>query len=314
MIDKGSFGTVFAARVEGSTDGRIVAIKKVLQDPRYKNRELQIMKMLSHRHVCCMENHFLSSTKKDGREEIYLNLVLEFMPTTLYAELRRLKKQGKAMPFMETRSYSFQLCAGLNYVHSSGVCHRDIKPQNVLIDPHKRELKVCDFGSAKMLTPGQPNIAYICSRYYRAPELIFGAEEYTTAIDMWSAGCVMAECVLASPLFAGNTMIQQLSEIMKVLGNPSKEEILKMNPAYNNFKVPRVTRLPWKKVFRPEKRGAHVMELVSFVQTFLQYIPTKRPTAAQGMKHPFFSALLKAGAKYEDGTVVQKFTLSSTQS
>lgn len=183
VIDKGSFGVVFEARVDGSPDGRIVAIKKVLQDPRYKNRELQIMKMLNNSYVCCMENHFLSSGKK--KDQVYLNLVLQFMPTTLYAEIRRLKKAGQALDFMDVRSYCFQLCAGLNYVHTTGICHRDIKPQNILIDPVKRTLKVCDFGSAKMLEPGQPNIAYICSRYYRAPELIFGAEEYTTAIDMW---------------------------------------------------------------------------------------------------------------------------------
>lgn len=64
------------------------------------------------------------------------------------------------------------------------------------VNPHTLQLKVCDFGSAKMLVPGEPNIAYICSRYYRAPELIFGATEYTSAIDMWSTGCVMAELLL----------------------------------------------------------------------------------------------------------------------
>jgi serine/threonine protein kinase len=123
------------------------------------------------------------------------------MPTTLYAEIRRLKKVGKMLDFMDTRSYSLQLCAGLNYIHTAGICHRDIKPQNVLIDPAQRTLKVCDFGSAKILEPGQPNIAYICSRYYRAPELIFGAEEYTTAIDVWcvedrggGGGCGGSRC------------------------------------------------------------------------------------------------------------------------
>eukprot|EP00750_Incisomonas_marina_P008053 INCI15193.1.p1 GENE.INCI15193.1~~INCI15193.1.p1 ORF type:complete len:336 (+),score=59.04 INCI15193.1:151-1158(+) len=310
VIDKGSFGVVFEARVDGSPDGRIVAIKKVLQDPRYKNRELQIMKMLNNSYVCCMENHFLSSGKK--KDQVYLNLVLQFMPTTLYTEIRRLKKAGQTLDFMDIRSYCFQLCAGLNYVHTTGICHRDIKPQNILIDPVKRTLKVCDFGSAKMLEPGQPNIAYICSRYYRAPELIFGAEEYTTAVDMWSAGCVVAECVLASPLFAGKSMIAQLGEIMKVLGTPTKQEILAMNPKYDGFKLPQVPRLDWNKVFRPDKRGRHVLELVTFVQTFIQYVPTKRPTAAQELKHPFFAPLLKAGAKYSNGQPVQKFGGSSS--
>lgn len=306
VIDKGSFGTVFEAIVEDSADGRIVAIKKVLQDPRYKNRELKIMKMLNNNYVCCMENHFLSTGKQ--KNSVYLNLVLQYMPTTLYLEIRRLKKAGKLLDFMDTRSYALQLCAGLNYIHTLGICHRDIKPQNVLIDPVKRSLKVCDFGSAKMLEPGQPNIAYICSRYYRAPELVFGAEEYTTAIDIWSAGCVVAECVLATPIFAGSSMIEQLGEIIRVLGTPTQEEILLMNPNYDGFKLPRKTRVDWKKVFRPDKRGQKVLELVAFVQGFLQYVPTKRPTAKQAMQHAFFAPLKKAGAKYSNGQPVQDFS------
>jgi glycogen synthase kinase 3 beta len=69
-----------------------------------------------------------------------------------------------------------------------GICHRDIKPQNILVDPNTLVLKICDFGSAKRLVKGEPNVAYICSRYYRAPELIFGATDYSTAIDVWSIG------------------------------------------------------------------------------------------------------------------------------
>jgi serine/threonine protein kinase len=90
-----------------------------------------------------------------------------------------------------------QICRSLAHIHSgTGVCHRDIKPQNLLVNPHTHQLKLCDFGSAKVLVKGEPNISYICSRYYRAPELIFGATEYTTAIDIWSMGCVMAELLL----------------------------------------------------------------------------------------------------------------------
>jgi serine/threonine protein kinase len=77
------------------------------------------------------------------------------------------------------------------------VCHRDIKPQNLLLDPNSHVVKLCDFGSAKMLVPGENNIAYICSRYYRAPELILGCTDYTTAIDTWSYGCVFAELLLS---------------------------------------------------------------------------------------------------------------------
>ncbi|KAE8815302.1 shaggy-related protein kinase kappa-like [Hordeum vulgare] len=83
------------------------------------------------------------------------------------------------------------------------------------VNPHMHELKICDFGSAKVLVKGEPNISYICSRYYRAPELIFGATEYTTAIDLWSTGCVMAELLLGQPIFPGESGVDQLVEIIK---------------------------------------------------------------------------------------------------
>ncbi|XP_022684228.1 glycogen synthase kinase-3 homolog MsK-3-like, partial [Setaria italica] len=114
--------------------------------------------------------------------------------------------------------YMYQICRALAYIHNCiGVCHRDIKPQNLLVNPHTHQLKLCDFGSAKVLVKGEPNISYICSRYYRAPELIFGATEYTTAIDVWSAGCVLAELLLGQPLFPGDSGVDQLVEIIKVI-------------------------------------------------------------------------------------------------
>lgn len=89
--------------------------------------------------------------------------------------------------------YSYQLLRALSYIHALGICHRDIKPQNLLVDPDTHELKVCDFGSSKKFTSGEVNVSYICSRYYRAPELILGSTTYTQAIDIWSVGCVIAE-------------------------------------------------------------------------------------------------------------------------
>ncbi|GMI33178.1 hypothetical protein TeGR_g2962, partial [Tetraparma gracilis] len=86
-------------------------------------------------------------------------------------------------------------------------------------------LKLCDFGSAKALVKGEPNVSYICSRYYRAPELIFGSTDYTTAIDVWSQGCVGAELLLGQPLFPGDSGVDQLVEIIKVLGTPTREEV-----------------------------------------------------------------------------------------
>jgi len=101
-------------------------------------------------------------------------------------------------------------------------------------------LKLCDFGSAKALVKGEPNVAYICSRYYRAPELIFGSTSYTCNVDIWSMGCVIAEMLLGEPLFPGENGVDQLVEIMKVLGTPTREHINAMNPTHSDFRFPQV--------------------------------------------------------------------------
>lgn len=93
-------------------------------------------------------------------------------------------------PWCPPQLYMYQLFRSLAYIHSLGVCHRDIKPQNLLLDPETGVLKLCDFGSAKHLVRGEPNVSYICSRYYRAPELIFGATDYTTNIGEWRGASV----------------------------------------------------------------------------------------------------------------------------
>ena len=92
------------------------------------------------------------------------------------------------VPILLVKLYTYQMFRSLAYIHAKGICHRDIKPQNLLVDPSPHILKLCDFGSAKKLVKGEPNVSYICSRYYRAPELIFGATDYTPSIDIWSTG------------------------------------------------------------------------------------------------------------------------------
>jgi len=90
------------------------------------------------------------------------------------------------MPILKVKLYIYQLFRSLAYIHSQGICHRDIKPQNLLLNPASSVLKLCDFGSVKILTESEPNVSYICARYYRALELIFGATNYTTKISTYS--------------------------------------------------------------------------------------------------------------------------------
>ncbi|KAI7748438.1 hypothetical protein M8C21_007596 [Ambrosia artemisiifolia] len=293
VVGHGSFGVVFQAKCIET--GESVAIKKVLQDKRYKNRELQTMRVLDHPNVVALKHCFFSTTEKD---ELYLNLVLEYVPETVYRMIRYYSKMNQRMPIIYVKLYSYQIFRALAYIHGSiGVCHRDIKPQNLLVNPHTHQVKLCDFGSAKVLVKGESNISYICSRYYRAPELIFGATEYTTAIDIWSAGCVLAELLLGQPLFPGDSGVDQLVEIIKVLGTPTREEIKCMNPNYKEYKFPQIKAHPWHKILH--KRTPP--EAVDLVSRLLQYSPNLRSTALEAMIHPFFDELRDPAVRLPNG-------------
>lgn len=141
--------------------------------------------------------------------------------------------------------------------------------------------------SAKILVKGEPNVSYICSRYYRAPELIFGATDYTCCIDTWSAGCVLAELLLGVPLFPGESGVDQLVEIIKVLGTPSLEEIQQMNQNYSEYKFPQVKPHPWTKVFRPRTPT----DAIDLVSKFLKYAPDSRLKPLEGCALPLFDEL-----------------------
>ena len=235
VIGNGSFGVVFQAKlVSEHESGDDIAIKKVLQDKRFKvsiwfgvawpfkrsdqdthssivqNRELQIMRLVSHPNVVDLKAFFYSNGDKVcietssrcqalrkfcvgilKKDEVYLNLVLEYVPETVYRASRHYAKLKQPMPMLQIKLYMYQLLRSLAYIHSVGICHRDIKPQNLLLNPATGVLKLCDFGSAKILVAGEPNVSYICSRYYRAPELIFGATNYTTNIGAFT---ISLEC------------------------------------------------------------------------------------------------------------------------
>ncbi|XP_050421846.1 glycogen synthase kinase-3-like isoform X2 [Adelges cooleyi] len=287
VIGNGSFGVVYQAKL--CDTGEMVAIKKVLQDKRFKNRELQIMKRLDHCNIVKLKFFFYSSGDKD---EVYLNLVLEYIPDTVYKVARHYSKLRQTIPISYIKLYMYQLFRSLAYIHSLGICHRDIKPQNLLLNPETGILKLCDFGSAKTLIKGEPNVSYICSRYYRAPELIFGAIDYTTKIDVWSAGCVLAELMLGQPIFPGDSGVDQLVEIIKVLGTPTREQIREMNPNYTEFKFPQIKSHPWSKAsFIKVFRMRTPSEAVELVSVLLEYTPSLRVSPLQACAHTFFDEL-----------------------
>jgi len=293
VIGNGSFGVVYQATVIET--GECVAIKKVLQDRRFKNRELQIMSMLDHPDVVMLKHCFYSKGEKP--DDVFLNLVMEFIPETIHRTVRNHTKARKLVPITCTKVYMYQICRAISYIHSLGICHRDIKPQNLLLDTNTHRVKLCDFGSAKVLIKAQPNVAYICSRYYRAPELIFEATEYSTKIDIWSVGCVMAELLLGNPLFAGDSNVDQLIEIIKILGTPSKEEIKAMNPSHTAFKFPQIKPQPWSKVFRNKAPPA----AVDLVGKFLKYKPQDRLEPFEALAHQFFDELRDPNARLPNG-------------
>lgn len=291
----GAFGMVYQAK--DTKNGKIVAIKKVFQDKRYKNRELSILKELKHVNCCYLYDYFYT-TASDNPDEEYLNLIMDFMPETLYKELRGYSKSKRQMPLLLIKLYSYQIIRGLAYIHALGICHRDMKPQNILTDPETHELKICDFGSAKKLVSGEPNVSYISSRPYRAPELIFGATEYTPAIDLWSAGCVIAELVLQQPIFAGDSSLEQIVEIIKVLGTPNKSQIIAMNPEYTEYRFPVIKPESWEKVFKGKNMPKEFMDLID---KMLMFSPDKRTKPIYLLGHTFFDELREKNIRLENG-------------
>ncbi|MCQ2815676.1 MAG: serine/threonine-protein kinase [archaeon] len=288
ILGSGTFGIVFKVNITG-TD-QIFAIKKVYQDRKYKNRELEILQELNHPNSLRLYNYFYTPCPKE-KNEYFLNCVTEYLPEVLSKVIRKYAKSHEQMDIMYIKIFAFQMLKAVGYIHSIGTCHRDIKPQNILVDTKTLQLKLCDFGSAKKLKEGVQNIAYICSRYYRAPELIFGATEYTCQIDIWSIGCVIAELVLGRPIFQGDSSSDQLVEIIKILGTPSPTDVTEMNPnSKKEIKFPSIKPYPWAQVFKHRIVEDNFVDLVS---KLLVYSPSKRLTAYKAMCHPFFEDLRK---------------------
>jgi serine/threonine protein kinase len=184
----------------------------------------------------------------------------------------------------------FQLLNGLKNIHEKNIAHRDLKPENVLLSK-EQVIKICDFGSSKIIDPTGKNTPYIVSRYYRAPELILCLTKYSTAIDVWAAGCIMAELFLLTPLFRGKTEGDQLFAIFKIIGSLNSEE-LKQYKSRVPFDPSLIDAFGQSKRVNLKEYFKVVDDKNNFIDLLLKmlsYLPEKRITAKEALNHPFFS-------------------------
>ncbi|CAR26842.1 hypothetical protein ZYGR_0I01140 [Zygosaccharomyces rouxii] len=290
-IGHGAFGTVVQAYITPDREKWYgpFAIKRVPAHTEYKSRELQILRVTDHPNVVKLEYFFTHVSPQDGK--VYQHLAMECLPETLQIEIGRYASNKLELPLKHVKLYSYQIARGMLYLHAFGICHRDIKPSNVLVDPGTGALKICDFGSAKKLEQNQPSISYICSRFYRAPELIIGCTQYTTQIDIWGLGCVIGEMLIGKAVFQGHEPLLQLREIAKLLGPPDKKFIFFSNPAYDGplFSKPLFSGSPQ---WRFEKHFGHAgPEGIDLLMKILVYEPQLRLSPRRILAHPFFDDL-----------------------
>ncbi|XP_050045761.1 cyclin-dependent kinase 5 [Dermacentor andersoni] len=280
-IGEGTYGTVFKAKNRETQE--IVALKRVRLDdddegvPSSALREICLLKELKHKNIVRLHD-VLHSEKK-------LTLVFEHCDQDLKKYFDSLNGE---IDLEVVKSFMFQLLRGLAFCHSNNILHRDLKPQNLLINKNG-ELKLADFGLARAFgIPVRCYSAEVVTLWYRPPDVLFGAKLYTTSIDMWSAGCIFAELANAGrPLFPGSDVDDQLKRIFKLLGTPTEDT------------WPGMTQLPDYKSFplyHPTTSFAQVVPKLScrgrdLLQKLLVCNPAVRLSAEEAMQHPYFSDL-----------------------
>jgi glycogen synthase kinase 3 beta len=283
-VGKGAFGTVSLA--EDEVDACRVAVKRVCQNPDHSAREVEILGKIQHPCVVSLLDSF-EEAGEDGKQAVHI--VMEYLPEDLHKRI-----SGRPLELSDLRCFSFQLLRALAHLDALRVSHRDLKPENVLLNG--RVLKLADFGSAKVMGNG-PSSNYICSRWWRAPELVLGASEYSTCVDWWSCGCVIGEMMLGRPLFRGQSSLGQLYEIMEALGTPSPEDIKAMHPrkglgriAEQLLKLSKLERAarPWSALL-PTYAG--IPEALEVPQRLLMYHPEAREHPAKVLCSKLFAEL-----------------------
>ncbi|XP_015082247.1 probable serine/threonine-protein kinase At1g54610 isoform X1 [Solanum pennellii] len=280
-IGQGTYSNVYRAR--DLDQGKIVALKKVRFDNlepesvRFMAREIHILRRLDHPNIIKLEGLVTS------RMSCSLYLVFEYMEHDLAGLASH---PGLKFTESQVKCYLQQLLRGLDHCHSRGVLHRDIKGSNLLID-NNGVLKIADFGLASFFDPrqSQPLTSRVVTLWYRPPELLLGATYYGTAVDLWSAGCILAELYAGKPIMPGRTEVEQLHKIFKLCGSPSEEYWRK-------------SRLPHATIFKPQQPYRRCVAetfkefpapALALIETLLSIDPADRGSSGSALKSEFFT-------------------------
>lgn len=278
-IGEGTYGVVYKGR--NKITGQIVAMKKIRLEsddegiPSTAIREISLLKELKHPNIVSLEDVLM--------EENRLYLIFEFLSMDLKKYMDSLPSD-KSLDNQLVKSYLYQITSAILFCHRRRVLHRDLKPQNLLIDKNGI-IKVADFGLGRSF--GIPVRIYtheIVTLWYRAPEVLLGSTRYSCPVDIWSIGCIFAEMATRKPLFQGDSEIDQLFRMFRILKTPT-EEIW-----------PGVTSLPdYKNTFprwSTNQVHNHIKNLNSagldLLQKMLIYDPVHRITAKDILMHPYF--------------------------
>uniref|UniRef100_A0A0N5C8P3 cyclin-dependent kinase n=1 Tax=Strongyloides papillosus TaxID=174720 RepID=A0A0N5C8P3_STREA len=285
-IQEGTFGVVFRAQCKRTDE--IVAMKKLKMDkekdgfPITSIREINmLLKCGSHPNIVNVKEIVVG----DNMDSIYM--VMEYVEHDMKSLLDYLAQRNKHFTISQVKCLMKQLLAGLEHLHSEWILHRDLKTSNLLMN-HRGILKIGDFGLAREYgDPLERYTSIVVTLWYRSPELLLGVKYYSTAIDMWSTGCIFAEFLTLKPLFPGRGEPEQITKIYDILGTPTE----KMWPGYSNLPLVKKWSLPNRSYNQlKSKIGDKSLTEKGYklLNKFLTYDPEKRITAEEALKHEWF--------------------------